>query len=73
MLWREEEVFMATLQVAPSRHCHTEQFSGTLIDQYLPGPYLKSEGGMRKKPKHKSTPSIAGETDDWHCFKVNFA
>ena len=48
---------MATLQAAPTRHRHTEQFSGILTDQYLPGPYLKREGGrevgMGKKPKHK--------------------
>ena len=39
---------MATLQVVPTRHCHTEQFSGILTDQCLPGPYLKREGGMGK-------------------------
>ena len=45
---------MATLQAAPTRHRHTEQFSGILADQYLPGPYLKREGGRDgKKPKHK--------------------
>ena len=43
---------MATLQVDPTRHCHTEQFSGILTDQYLPGPYLKREGG---KGKNQST------------------
>ena len=45
---------MATLRAAPTRYCHTEQFSGILTDQYLPGPYLKKEGGRDgKKPKHK--------------------
>ena len=45
---------MATLRAAPTRHHHTEQFSGILTDQYLPGPYLKREGGRDgKKPKHK--------------------
>ena len=39
---------MATLQVAPTRNRHTEQFSGILTNQYLPGPYLKREGGMGK-------------------------
>ena len=40
---------MATLQAAPTRHRHTEQFSGILTDQYLP-----QEGGRDgKKPKHK--------------------
>ena len=40
---------MATLRVAPTRHCYTEQFSGILSDQYLP-----QEGGRGgKKPKHK--------------------
>ena len=43
---------MATLRAAPTRHRHTEQFSGIRTDQYLPGPYLKREGGMRK---HQST------------------
>ena len=36
---------MATLRAAPTGHCHTEQFSGILTDKYLPGPYLKREGG----------------------------
>ena len=27
---------MATLQVAPTRHCNTEQFGGILTNQYLP-------------------------------------
>ena len=44
---------MATPRVAPTRHHHTQQFSGILTDQYLPGPYLNREGGMGKKPKHK--------------------
>ena len=45
---------MATLRAASTRYCHTEQFSGILTDQYLPGPYLKREGGREgKKPKHK--------------------
>ena len=45
---------MATLRVAPTRHRHTEQFSGILTEQCLPGPYLKREGGRDgKKPKHK--------------------
>ena len=39
---------MATLRAAPTRHRHTEQFSGILTNQYLPGPYLKMEGGMGK-------------------------
>ena len=46
--WHEEEVSMATLRAAPTRHRHTEQFSGILTDQYLPGPYLKREGRMGK-------------------------
>ena len=46
---------MATLRAAPTRRCHTEQFSGILTDKYLPGPYLKREGGREgwEKPKHK--------------------
>ena len=39
---------MATLRVTPTKHRDTEQFSGILSDQYLPGPYLKREGGMGK-------------------------
>ena len=39
---------MASLRMAPTRHCHTEQFSGILTDQYLPGPYFKRAGGMGK-------------------------
>ena len=42
---------MATLRTAPTRHRHTEQFSGILTDQYLPDPYFKREGGMGKKTK----------------------
>ena len=48
---------MATLQVAPTRHHHTEQFSGILTDQYLPGPYLKREAG--RDGKNQST--------NWHA------
>ena len=44
---------MATLRTAPTRHGHTEQFSGILNDQYLPGPYLKREGGMGKNQSTK--------------------
>ena len=32
----------------PTRHRHTEQFSGILTDQCLPSPYLKREGGKGK-------------------------
>ena len=39
---------MATLRPAPIKHCHTEQVSGILTNQCLPGPYLKREGGMGK-------------------------
>ena len=51
---RKEES-MATLQAAPTRHCHTELFSGILTDQYLviPGPELKREGGLGK-PQYKN-------------------
>ena len=44
---------MAALRAAPTRHSHTEQFSGILTDQYLPGPYLKREGGMGKNQSTK--------------------
>ena len=39
---------MATLRAAPTRHRHTEQFSGILTNQYLPGPLLKGKGRMGK-------------------------
>ena len=44
---------MATLLLAPTRHRHTEQFSGILTKQHSPGPDLKSEGGMGKNTQHK--------------------
>ena len=44
---------MATLRAAPTRYRHTEQFSGVLTDQYLPGPYLKRERGMAKNQSTK--------------------
>ena len=53
---------MATLQAAPTRHRHTEQFSGILADQYLPGPYLKREGGMGKN-----------QSTNWHANSQLFA
>ena len=34
---------MATLQAAPTRHRHTEQFSGIRTNQHLPGPDLKMQ------------------------------
>ena len=48
---------MATLRAAPTRHHHTEQFSGILTDQYLPSLYLKKEGG--RDGKNQST--------NWHA------
>ena len=44
---------MATLRAVPTRHHHTEQFNGKLTDQYLPGLYLKREGGMGKNQSTK--------------------
>ena len=55
MLQYEEEVCMATLRATPTRHCHTEQFSGILTDQYLPGLSLKREGGMGKTKAQNDT------------------
>ena len=46
---------MATLQAAPIRNRHTEQFSGILTNQYLPGPYLKREGGVGKSKAQNGT------------------
>ena len=43
---------MATLRPAPTRHCHTEQVSGLLTSQCLPGPYLKREGGRELLQQH---------------------
>ena len=48
MLQHEKEVSMATLRVAPTRHCHTNQFGGILTNQHLPGLDLKREEGMGK-------------------------
>ena len=44
---------MATLRAAPTRHRHSEKFSGILTDQYLPGPITPEGGRDGKKPKHK--------------------
>ena len=55
MLLHEEQVSMATLRAAPTRHRHTEQFSGILTDQYLPSLYLKREGGMGKTKAQTGT------------------
>ena len=54
----EEEVSIATLRASPTRHHQSEQFSGILTNQYLPGPYLKSrgtEGGMGKTKAQNGT------------------
>ena len=52
MLQHEEEVSMATLQAAPTRHRHTEQFSGILTDPILTQPTPRGREGW-EKPKHK--------------------
>ena len=44
---------MATLRVAPTRHRHTEQFSGILTDPILTWPIPQEGGRDGKKPKHK--------------------
>ena len=46
---------MATLRAAPTRHRHTEQFSGILSNQYLPGPLLKGKGRMGKTKAQNGT------------------
>ena len=50
-----KEISMATLQAAPTRHCHTELFSGILTYQYLviPCPELKREGRVGKNTEQK--------------------
>ena len=50
-----KEISMATLQAAPTRHCHIELFSGILTNQYLVilGPELKREGRVGKKKTEK--------------------
>ena len=53
MLQHEEEVSMATLRVAPTRHRHTEQFSGILTDLILTQPTPRGREGGMGKPKHK--------------------
>ena len=39
----------------PTRHRHTEQFSGILTDLYVPSPYLKREGGKGKTKAKNGT------------------
>ena len=43
---------MATLRAAPTRHRHTEQFSGILTDPILTQPTPRGREGW-EKPKHK--------------------
>ena len=43
---------MATRLAAPTRHCHTELFSGILTNQHILGPELRA-GGLGKKTQHK--------------------
>ena len=43
---------MATLRAAPTRHHHTEQFSGILTDQYYQALTSSRREGW-EKPKHK--------------------
>ena len=59
-----KEISMATLQAAPTRHCHTELFSGILTDQYLVilGPELKREGRVGKNTEQK-----------WQASNIHFA
>ena len=52
MLQHEEEISMATLRAAPTRHHHTEQFSGILTDPILTQPTPRGREGW-EKPKHK--------------------
>jgi len=44
---------MATLRAAPTRHRHTEQFSGILTDPILTWPIPQEGGRDGKKLKHK--------------------
>ena len=44
---------MATLRAAPTRHRHTEQFSGILTDPILTWPIPQEGGRDGKKPKHQ--------------------
>ena len=49
-----KEVSMATLQAVPTRHRHTELFSGILLtNQYILGPELRV-GGLGKKHSTKN-------------------
>ena len=47
-----KEVSMATLLAVPTRHRHTELFSGILTNQYILGPELRV-GGLGKKHSTK--------------------
>ena len=46
---------MATLQVGPTRQCHTEYFSGILTDPLLTLAHPQEGGRDGKKTKHKMT------------------
>ena len=67
MLQHEEKVSMATLRAAPTRHRHTEQFSGILTNQLLNKPlprHVKREGrmGKTKAQTGKQTASYCDNT-----------
>ena len=51
---------MATLLVAPTRHCHTNQFGGILTNQHLPGLDLKREDYGWEKTRHKMSSKQQG-------------
>ena len=50
-----KEVSKATLLVAPTRHRHTELFSGILTNQYILGPELGRAGKKNTAQKMAST------------------
>ena len=49
-----KEVSMATLRAMPTRHRHTELFSGILTDQILNWSETKMGGRAGKKTLHKN-------------------
>ena len=55
MLLREEEVYIATLRAVPTRHHHTEQFSGILMTNTYLALTSRRREGWEKNQSTKGT------------------
>ena len=64
---------MATLRAAPTRHRHTEQFSGILTKQHLPGLDLKREGGMGKNTAQNSKQATTPRQNVYTCTRLSIS